>query len=71
MLQSAQLTPLNLTDTAGQKQKLLLTHTTKKHLKHSGLIIKNLVGRGDQTPDCCYNDSITIMLLVAQTGCST
>ena len=48
----------------------LLTHTTKRCQKHSRLIIKNLVGRGNQTPDYYYNDSMTIMPL-AQTGCST
>ena len=31
---------------------LLVIHTTKRCLKRSGLIIKNLVGRGNRTPDC-------------------
>ena len=47
----------------------MLTHTTKRHFKCSGLIIKNLVSRGNRTPNCCYNDSMTIMPL-AQTGCN-
>ena len=47
----------------------MLTHTTKKHLKHSGLIIKNLVGKGNQTPNPCYNNSMIITPL-AQTNCS-
>ena len=46
----------------------VLTHTTKVRLKHSGLIIMNLFGRGNQTPDHCYNDIITIMPLT-QTSC--
>ena len=47
----------------------VLIDTTKRRFKHSGLIIKNLVGRGDRTPDHCYNNSMTITPL-AQTGCS-
>ena len=47
----------------------VLTHTTKKPLKYSGSIIKNLVGRGDQTPDCCYNNNMIITPL-GQTGCN-
>ena len=47
-----------------------MTHTTKRCLKHSGLIIENLVSKGNRTPDHCYNDSMTIMPL-AQTSCST
>ena len=47
----------------------ILTHTTKRRFKHNGLIIKNLVGRGNRTPDHCYNDSMTITPL-AQTGCT-
>ena len=47
----------------------MLTHTTKRHLKCGGLIIKNLVGRGDRTQGHCYDKSMTIMPL-AQNGCS-
>ena len=47
----------------------LLAHNTKRCLKRSGLIIKNLVGKGNRTLDHCYNDSMTIMLL-AQTNYS-
>ena len=47
----------------------VLTDTTKKRLKCSGLIIKNLIGKGNQTPDRSYNDSMTIKLQ-AQTGCN-
>ena len=47
----------------------MLTRTTKRHFKRSRLIIKNLVGGGNRTPDRCYNDNMTIMPL-AQTGCS-
>ena len=47
----------------------MLTHTTKRYFKHSGLIIKNLVSKGNQTPDHCYNDSMTIMPL-DQSNCS-
>ena len=37
-------------------------YTTKRHLKHSGLIIKNLVSKGKRTIDLCYNDTMTITL---------
>ena len=50
------------------KPLFVLTHSTQRHLKYSRLIIKNLVGRGNQTPDHCLNNSMTLMPL-AQTGC--
>ena len=47
----------------------MLTNTTKRCLKHSGLITKNLVGRGNCTQDLCYNDSM-IIVPPAQTSCT-
>ena len=47
----------------------ILTHSTKRCFKHSRLIIKDLVSKGNQTPDCWYNDSMIIMP-PAQTSCS-
>ena len=46
---------------------IVLAHTTKRCLKHSALIIKILVSKGNQTPDLCYNDRMVIILL-AQTS---
>ena len=47
----------------------MLTHTTKRRLNCSGLITKNLVGKGNRSTDSCYNDSMTIAPL-AQTSFS-
>ena len=47
----------------------VLTHNIKRHLRCSGLIIRNLVGRVNRTPDHCYNNNMTITPL-AQTSCN-
>ena len=48
---------------SGVTWDLILTHTTKRWLKCSGLIITNLVSKGNLTPDLCYNDNMTTMPL--------